>query len=308
VILKNLTRRNNTKQLVDYLFKKEKDKKPEPILKHNMRNRSTKGWAKEIDKNNSLRLHKRKDNITLNHTIISFSNKDKKQINDALLKDISKKYVELRGKDNMYLASKHADKDHIHLHIVMPAVKYQTGESNRISKMEFRELKLALDAYQKEKYPELVNSLPNHGKSLKSRQSEREFQLQIREGKLSQKQQILETTEAVYSKSKSKDDFLSQLKSEGFELYYRGGKLFGVEDENGRHFRFSTLGFDKDKLENLDRKLDNAEDKELQELSDLRESANMDKEQEDEREIDTHSSEETDDTDSEDSEDSDDDI
>lgn len=300
MILKNLTRRNNSHQLVNYLFKHEKEQRPHPVLKHNMRNRSIKGWAKELDKNESLRIHRRKDNIKLNHTIISFSNKDKEHINDKLLKDISNKYIELRGKDNMYLASSHQDKDHIHLHIVMSATKYMTGESNRISKAVFKELKLALDAYQKEKYPELKNSLPNHGKSQKSQLNEKEHQIQSGEVKLSQKQQVLETVEAVYNRSKSLDDFLSQLKSEGCEPYYRGGNLYGVEAEN-RNFRFKTLGFDKDKLDELDRQPDN-EEKELQEISDLRESKSEEKEQEEENER----SIDDDDTDEETEEDTDD--
>ncbi len=103
MILKNLTRRSVTGQLVNYLFKQEKDK-PKPILKHNLRSRTTKGWTKEFDKNFEFRLHKRKDNIKLHHTIISFSNKDKQNIHTALLKDITKRYIKLRGKENIYLA------------------------------------------------------------------------------------------------------------------------------------------------------------------------------------------------------------
>lgn len=301
MILKNLTRRNNTHQLVEYLFKHEKDQKPHPVLKHNMRNRSIKGWAKELDKNESLRIQRRKDNIKLNHTIISFSNKDKEQITDKLLIDISKKYIELRGRDNMYLASSHNDKDHIHLHIVMSATKYMTGEPNRISKKEFHELKLALDEYQKERYPELVHSIPKHEKSLTGQLIQKEHQPPSLEGKLSQKQQILETVESVYSKSKSLDDFLSQLKSGGYEPYYRGGNLYGIEDE-GRNFRFKTLGFDKDKLEELDRQPDN-EAKELQGISDLRDSKSEEKEPEDEieRSIDGDDTEEETEVDTDDS-------
>ena len=216
MILKNLTRRSITGQLVNYLFKQEKDNKPKPVLKHNLRSRTTKGWTKELDKNFELRLNRRKDNIRLHHTIISFSNKDKKQINTELLKDITKKYIELRGKDNLYLASSHHDKEHIHLHIVMSSTKLITGESNRISRQEFRELKLALDEYQKVKYPELVNSLPAHGKSQKLQLTDPEQKLQDREGKLSQKQVLLETVQTVYSRSKSLDNFLSELKSEGY--------------------------------------------------------------------------------------------
>ncbi|MBK6545767.1 MAG: relaxase/mobilization nuclease domain-containing protein [Saprospiraceae bacterium] len=287
MILKNLTRRSNTGQLVNYLFKQEKDAKPKPILKHNLRSRTTKSWTKELDKNFELRLNRRKDNIRLHHTIISFSNKDKKQINLELLKDITKKYIELRGRDNIYLASSHHDKEHIHLHIVMSTHKYLTGESNRISRQEFRDMKLALDTYQKEKYPELVHSLPSHGKSQKLQLTDPELKLQDREGKLSQKQELLETVQTVYSRSKSLDNFLSELKSEGYNSYSRGGKVYGVEDESGRHYRFKTLGFDLNKLEELDRKAQE-EAKQLQELSSLRDSKSQGKEQEDqfEREID----------------------
>ena len=280
MILKNLTRRSNTGQLVNYLFKQEKDSKPKPILKHNLRSQTIKGWTKELDKNFELRLNSRKDNILLHHTIISFSNKDKKQINPELLEDITKKYIELRGKDNIYLASSHHDKDHIHLHIVMSSTKLITGESNRISRQEFRDLKLAMDEYQKEKYPELVNSLPAHGKSQKLQLTDPELKLQDRERKLSEKQGLFQTVETVYIRSKSVDNFLSELKSEGVNTYNRGGKVYGLEDESGRHYRFKTLGFDLKKLEELDRKAQE-EAMQLQELASLRDAKSQEREQDD---------------------------
>ncbi len=304
MILKNLTRRSNTGQLVNYLFKQEKDNKPKPILKHNLRSRTTKGWTKELDKNFESRLNKRKDNIRLHHTIISFSNKDKKQINPELLKDITKKYIELRGKDNIYLASSHHDKEHIHLHIVMSSTKFITGESNRISRQEFKDLKLALDQYQKEKYPELIHSLPAHGKSQKLQLSNPELKLQDWEGKLSQKQQLLETVQTVYSRSKSLDNFLSELKSEGYNTYSRGGKVYGVEDESGKHYRFKTLGFDLKKLEELDRQAQE-EARQLQELASLRDTKSLEREQDldgFEREIQEDNEDRNEDTESDDSE------
>lgn len=297
MIVKSLTRRSNTLQLVNYLFKQEKGEKLQPVLKHNLRSRSVNGWAKEIDANENLRILKRKDNIRLYHTILSFSDRDKDHISKSLLKDISKKYVELRGKDNIFLAASHNDKDHVHLHIIQSGTKYLTGESNRISKKEFHELKLALDAYQKEKYPELVHSLPDHGKSLRLQRTEKEHQLQKREGKLSNKQQLLQTIETVYEKSKSLDHFLVQLKSEGYDPYYRGGKLYGIEDIDGRHYRFKTLDY-TDKLDSLQKQAE-TEEKELQELSDLRESKSSDREEEYEREIEDES-EETADTETDD--------
>ncbi len=303
MILKNLTRKSGTSQLVNYLFKNEKDKKPEPILKHNLRGRTTKGWSKEFERNFELRNNRRKDNIQLHHTIISFSNKDKKHINPELLKDITKKYIELRGKDNIYLASSHRDKEHIHLHIVMSSIKYMTGESNRISRQEFKDIKLALDTYQKEKYPELVNSLPNHGKSKSVQLNDLEKNLQISDRKLSQNQEVLETVQTVFDRSKSVDNFLSELKSEGYATYTRGGKVYGIEDASERHYRFKTLGIDLNKLEEKDRQAQ-VEAKQLQELAELRDSKSQDLELDDqpEREIDDRPDDETQDSETEDSE------
>lgn len=271
MILKNLTRKSGTSQLVNYLFKNEKDKKPEPILKHNLRGRTTQGWSKEFEHNFELRNNRRKDNIQLHHTIISFSNKDKKHIYPELLKDITKKYIELRGKDNIYLASSHHDKEHIHLHIVMSSIKYLTGESNRISRKEFKEIKLALDTYQKDKYPELVNSLPNHGKSKRVQLNDMDKNLQISDRKLSQNQDVLEIVRMVFDRSKSVDNFLSELKSEGYNTYMRGGKIYGIDDASERHYRFKTLGIDLNKLEEKDRQ-SQVEAKQLQELAELRDS------------------------------------
>jgi hypothetical protein len=175
----------------------------------------------------------------------------------------------------------------------MSATKYMTGESNRISKLEFKELKLALDAYQKEKYPELAHSLPEHGKRSKVQSSTKEYPIQNDNVKLSQKQQISETIAEIYGKTKSSQEFLSQLKFEGLEPYFRGGSVYGVEDQ-GRHYRFKTLGFDINKLDELDKKSSKEED-ELQQLSDLRESKSLEKEVEDERSIGDENEEDTED-------------
>jgi len=197
-----------------------------------------------------------------------------------------RQYIELHGKDNIYLASSHHDKEHIHLYIVMSSIKYLTGESNRISRQEFKEIKLALDTYQKNKYPELVNSLPDHGKSKNVQLNDLEKSLQISDRKLSQNKEVLETVQAVFDRSKSVDNFLSELKSEGYATYMRGGKVYGIEDASERHYRFKTLGIDLNKLEEKDRQAQ-VEAKQLQELAELRDlkSRDLERDEQPEREI-----------------------
>lgn len=114
-------------------------------------------------------------------------------------------------------------------------------------------MKLALDKYQKLKYPELVHSLPEHGKLLKIHSQDISYPFKDYDKTLSQKQQISEKIAEIYGKVNSSLEFLSQLKFEGLEPYYRGASLYGVEDL-GRHFRFKTLGFDINKLDELDKK------------------------------------------------------
>ncbi|MBK7233825.1 MAG: hypothetical protein IPH93_16580 [Saprospiraceae bacterium] len=139
---------------------------------------------------------------------------------------------------------------------------------------------MSLDAYQKEKYPELIHSLPHHGKSKKLQLSDPEQKIQDREGKLSKKQELFQIVETVFNRSKSVDNFLAELKSEGYNSYNRGGKIYGLEDESGKHYRFKTLGFDLNKLEELTLQAQ-TDAKQLQELANLRESKSQEREQED---------------------------
>lgn len=289
MIVKNLTRKSGANQLVNYLFKYflKEEKQPRSdisdkplIVKRNLRSDKIQSWAKQFDDNEKLRLRKRKDNILLHHTIISFSNKDKEHINKALLKDIAKKYIELRGKENIYLATMHSDRDHLHLHIAMSGCKYKTGESNRLSHKEFRDLKLELDQYQREKYPKLIHSLPRHG--LKKSKEIEEKDQKLPGGKTSQRGQVLQSLNQAYQKSESTKEFLQQIKDEGYEPYYRGGKLYGAQNEFDMRFRFKTLGIEIEKLEIAE---DNKEkhSRDLEDIRSLRESK-IDQQERDEEE------------------------
>lgn len=274
MILKNLTRRSGTHQLLSYLFEKQRKtpegKEKQLIIRHNIRSRaSVKKWKKEFDQNESYRLRRRKDNVKLHHTILSISNKDSHLVDDKMLRSIAHKYFELRGPQNMYLATAHQDKDHTHIHIVSSGVEYLTGKSNRISRSEFNGLKKALDAFQRTKYPELVNSLPQHGKSKEKRIGEINKVVQIQNVRETQKQSLTETLEKAYSDAHSLDQFLSQIKAEGHEPYYRSGRLQGIKFDGERKYRLSRLGFDKERIEHLTQ-IENEENQALKELQGLR--------------------------------------
>lgn len=256
------------------MLKKEKQLQPqkEPkekpfIIRHNSRSRSINGYIREFEKLEELREHKRSNSVSVYHYILSFSSKDKASITDALLKEMAAKFIELRGQDNLYIGTKHTDKEHIHLHLAMSAVDL-AGRSTRISKANFEKLKLELDRYQKEHYPELIHSLPEHGR--KGRESSRQSIVEhIQSARSSEKAGLLQILESTYKASRSLDQFLEQLSDQGYSQYYRSGALAGITTESGRKYRLAGLGYSKEKLGELD--LLQAQDKALAELRSLRE-------------------------------------
>lgn len=282
MIIKALSRRSNTGQLVNYIFRyvfREHDKsikstKPEQlkidkgkfIIRHNIRSRSIKGITKEYKLNESFRLVHRKDSTQIFHFILSFSNRDKNHINDSLLKDIASKFIEERGLNNLYAGTKHEDKDHIHLHFLVSGTSL-SGYSSRISKQKLHSIKIALDKFQREKYPQLVNSLPEHGKG--KRLTKEAVIRTIKAERQTDKQVLLACLEKTYEGSKSQEHFFSRLKELGHEPYFRNGTFQGIRFKGQTKFRLSRLGFDKTRLTALDQ-AKVVEQKALGELQKLR--------------------------------------
>lgn len=211
------------------------------VIKHNIRSNTLEGFVKEFQAVEALRIHKRSNQTQIFHTILSFGKDDKKHITQAMLKVLAAKYIELRGVNNLYCGTLHADKDHIHLHISMSATQLN-GMSSRISKKEFEEVKLKLQEYQREKYPQLVHSLPEHGRSWKEYEKTGVQNIKRNE-RATVKNELLRHIEAITPENRS--NLLEEIQSKGYTAYYRQGKLAGVQHEGSRlKFRFSRLGVD----------------------------------------------------------------
>lgn len=278
MITKTMSRKSGVRPLLNYLFKDEKklqNKRYEKmIIRKNVRTRSLEKWVKEFDQNEALRQYKRKDAVKAYHTIISFNGKDRNRIDEAVLKDISRKYMNLRGKDNLYIATAHYDREHVHIHIAESGTRYLSGKANRLSQKEFKELKVTLQAYQEKKYPLLTNSLPTHGK-----RSAKSYVAGKNCG--SQKNELQQALQNAFAKSQNLEGFLENLKSRGHEPYYRNGKLTGIRYDGSTKFRFSRLGYSDDKLKELGQRSAN-EARQLEELENLR-SAQEDSKDKDEK-------------------------
>lgn len=95
--------------------------------------------------------------------IISFSAKDSVVLSNETLTKIARKYIKERSKKSIAVSVVHKDKEHTHLHILLSAVEYKTGLNTRLSRTEFKELKLEMERFTLDRFPEIKHSKIQHG-------------------------------------------------------------------------------------------------------------------------------------------------
>lgn len=231
-----MSRKRNIGQLVRYIFQEEKQKSHTPfVMKHNLSGRDTERWIKQLEFNASLRKIKRKDQVLIYHEVMSFNAKDTAFINKKVLQDLSKKYIELRGVENMYAICEHQDRLHAHLHIAVSGSRFLTGLSSRMSKASFDMLKKDMERYQKEKYPELKHSIAYSKEKAKS--TDKKYVRQ------SNKSEITKALDSVFAQSKTTHEVEKKLSDLGHTPYYRNGVLTGVSYKGEMKFRLNRLGY-----------------------------------------------------------------
>ena len=172
MIIKVLSRKTSTGTLMNYLFKyitnEDKTTTKSFVVRHNVRANTIQGYTQEFEANEKIRIHKRKQQPAVYHTIISWHTNDAKFLDDKKLRILAKEFIKQRGEQNLYVITKHTDTDRIHLHCAISATQLN-GKSSRISKQEFEQLKINMDRFQREHFSELSHSLPQHGKQLEER-------------------------------------------------------------------------------------------------------------------------------------------
>ena len=251
--------------LINYILKDGENKRSE-IFTQNLLSDSIDGWTKEFILNESYRKNTRFDQLYLYHEILSFNSEDKDKLSTEIINDIAREYMKLRGNESVILGGLHKDKEHIHLHFCVSALKFRIGKSNRLSKAELLKLKNEIQLFHKQKYPEISKSSPNHG-SGKSYQTNKQW---YKEQRNQLKEQIENKVRSYFEKSSSRNEFLELLRDENLYYYERKGIPTGIEYENMK-FRFSRLGIEHEQLESLPKDL-SEEEKTLKEIFSIRRS------------------------------------
>ena len=109
-----------------------------------------------------------------------------------------------------------------------------------------------MEKYQQEVFPELILSKIKHEKSLVPKKEMKKENEKILEefGEISEKQNILKVLEEAFNLSESEKDFYRKLEEKGLQLYSRNGKITGIQ--GNRRFRFKTLGYTSEILQQLE--------------------------------------------------------
>ncbi len=216
--------------------------------------RSAEKLSQEYLHNEEYRKNRRKNNVLLYMDILSFHKDDAENLSNEALKKIVKKYISLRAPLSIVTATVHRnEKSHTHLHFAISGTQYRTGKSNRISRDDFKnKVKIPMEQFQHIHFPELKRSEIDHEGSVKKKVliKDVEKQMELR-GVVSEKQILLSLLEKTYTSAKSEQDFYAQLRHQNIELYSRNNKVVGIKMT--RKFRFRTLGYTQDVLNDLNK-------------------------------------------------------
>lgn len=155
MIIKSMSRKDRcTHQLIQYIFRDSENL----TVMQNMNCRiDPVDIANELHDNSKL-LPARKNGTVYFHEILSFAKEDHQKLSAAILYDISRTYMYMRGENHKGIARIHTDKDHLHIHFVFSSNEVGSNKRRRLSKAEFSRLKQSMSLYQQRKYPELTHS------------------------------------------------------------------------------------------------------------------------------------------------------
>ena len=271
MIIKSKTRKNRSfRQAINYVLRE--DAHPLFILTHNLKGDSPDQWVASFQKNENGRRRKRKNAVKVIHLILSWHQHDQDYLDEAAMKTMTRQIMESYNPHAVYLAVAHPaeknpsqDKEQEyelfedeeistgpHVHIIAAGVS-RFGSSLRLSKAQFRNLKIQAQQFQERHYPELVYSVIDHTNQSKSRQTEREYWLKRRGKEPTEKEKIQTVLKQAYDAAHSIDEFFNNIRKAGLTPYSRGGKITGVR-LGKRKYRLRLFGYTQERLQEIQQK------------------------------------------------------
>ncbi len=260
IIKSSKYRRRRFRKLAEYILSDKGRAKDDNILTiyHNLHSANLDGIVKEFQENDQYR-RKRKNGVVLFHEIIGFHVENSDDLSPEILEKVARYFIHLRGENALCLAKVHVHENHIHIHFMFSANEVRSSKGLRLDNKQFRQIRLDMEEFQIENFPQLEQSIVYLNKWQKdrlvekdtSKTTDKEFQLKKRIGKGSQKDRVSQLVQECFSASSSRDDFFRRIIDHGISLYrYRNNKVNGVLF-GGRKYRFRTLSISDRQMELL---------------------------------------------------------
>ena len=252
--------------------KQMQEAKSDLIKEQKLLEKRIKNMVSQFNDNESKRSIERRNKNIAYHEIISFHKADTDKLSKKVLLKIARKYAKERSPNSMVISTMHSDKDHLHIHNVISALEFATGKPVRLSRKEFKEVKIRMEQFQ-EKELGLTFSKVNHSKKKEAMlllDIERELNLR---GKQSERQELRDVLVEVFARIRTEEVDKREFEKAGIQFYSRAGKIVGVQGFK-RRYRLKTLGFDPARI-SMEK-----EQKRMNELQKLKSRKDKDQEQE----------------------------
>ena len=246
MIIKSKARKSikAVKQLLEYVMRQDalyRDENGKTLfIRNNIRGHSLSDWCREFTVNEAKRARKMKGSNVVYHEILSWHELDRGAITLPKLEAMAREYIRLRNPNALTLAVAHQDKSHIHIHFVISGVEKGSGQSLRISKEAFRDMKLSMEQYQQVKFPELEHSKVDHKQSKTKHPTDKECQMKL-EGKTTEKEKLIADIELIQQTAPNEEQFIQMLQDIGYKPYYRNGRFAGVEGNRRYRVEFTVV-------------------------------------------------------------------
>ncbi len=268
-IIKFKNRKNihSAKQLAHYILTdKGQIKTPlaAPVLLHNLSSADMKTMHCDFVENFKY-LPKRKGRAAILHEIISFSELDKDHFTPKVFQDLMQQYLKLRGAEYCIAIGKAHTHKHPHFHMMISPNELRSKKSMRMSIKQMNQLLYDFEMYHKTHYPELSHSLVhtiktpkkirNITKENRNTRREKEYQLKLRlqDKKPTQKEIVSEKIATIFRVTNNPVAIAQRIQeAKDIYIYTYRGIMRGVLYKK-RKYRFSTLGIDKNKIQELEK-------------------------------------------------------
>ena len=216
-----------------------------------------------VFEDNATHCPPRKNATFLYHEILSLAPGDAPHATPEIILDLARRYLALRAPGALGYGVVHADRENLHIHLVISANLLGQAKKLRLSRAGFQEVKCGLEAYQRQRYPELGHSLvfrdepaPREPPAANGRvgegtaQSAGEIERAKRHARQgshqpSRKALLRDVLLNALTVSATPAAFRTRLAGQDITLYHRAGRLAGILSEN-KKYRFSTLGLEHD--------------------------------------------------------------